>query len=885
MKKLLFFLLIISSAAFGQRRLLGIPSNASSPSTYAALIATDIPANFLRSTSGTLTPSNDDFLQYKAGSWANRTVSQVKADLGDAVADGSTKGFASFTATDFNSSSGNISIDYTNAQKATAGQEGFLTAVDWSTFNNKAPTASPTFTGIPLAPTAALGTATTQIATTEFANRMFFGEEIGPLFTNTSFASTADFTTTGGASLSVVSNRLRISGGGTTQTDYTRYAVYDPYITALDKWDFTATYTVDTYNSTSFGPGFGVQSQADRSPGGRLSAQWSLDCSSSGTGGKIYLYYNNTTSVKTSTGILPIAVNDQIVMKARRHENVITITYTNVTQGRSISLTNTYSLTLSTSIFVPNKAKFAIYARGNADMDVSIFSATSSTIKNPNYLVFGDSRDAGYYGGSVADRWINQFAAYSKRTVESIAQPSHVTSDGVDLLPEIALIAPATVIISIGTNDVEHTSLATFQTEMDNLTDGLTSAGIPYYINLITPRNDGLDVRTFNSWLVSTYPANIIIDQFYGFSDGTAFSGSNQFYSDQVHFNATGSTLYANTLLEFFGLQKASSDAKRLGFEDVLVPNFTYRTTNYLQLTSAATGGAPAWLATGTDTNISTTYSTKGSGTHQFTGGMTVANSVAAAGLTSTQYSTDAVPFIELTRKARGSSASPSTVVTGDATRTWDSRAYVSTSQFGRSQARMGFVTSGTITSTLAPTGFAIALESTGGDLSGTSPLIAETDFYINPAGNVAIGLGTSAATARLHLPAGTTTASSGPLKFTEGVNPTSAEDGLVNYVANNLTFTETTTVHIIPKTLVATATLNFDLTALNYQDLTITVTGAADGDVVAIGAPNGAVVADVTYFGWVSGANTVTVRCSRVGGGGAADPASGTFRATVIKP
>lgn len=80
------------------------------------------------------------------------------------------------------------------------------------------------------------------------------------------------------------------------------------------------------------------------------------------------------------------------------------------------------------------------------------------------------------------------------------------------------------------------------------------------------------------------------------------------------------------------------------------------------------------------------------------------------------------------------------------------------------------------------------------------------------------------------------------------------------------------------------TATLNFDLTALNYQDLTITVTGAADGDAVTIGVPNAAVVADVTYFGWVSGTNTVSIRCSRVGGGGAADPASGTFKATLVR-
>jgi hypothetical protein len=63
---------------------------------------------------------------------ANRTLS-----IADAAADGSTKGAAAFTAADFNATSGVISIDYTNAQKATSGQAGFLTAADWSTFNGK----------------------------------------------------------------------------------------------------------------------------------------------------------------------------------------------------------------------------------------------------------------------------------------------------------------------------------------------------------------------------------------------------------------------------------------------------------------------------------------------------------------------------------------------------------------------------------------------------------------------------------------------------------------------------------------------------------------------------------------------------------------------------
>lgn len=55
----------------------------------------------------------------------------------DAAADGTTKGAAAFTASDFNATSGVVSIDYTNGQAASGSTKGFLTSTDWTTFNNK----------------------------------------------------------------------------------------------------------------------------------------------------------------------------------------------------------------------------------------------------------------------------------------------------------------------------------------------------------------------------------------------------------------------------------------------------------------------------------------------------------------------------------------------------------------------------------------------------------------------------------------------------------------------------------------------------------------------------------------------------------------------------
>lgn len=85
-------------------------------------------------------------------------------------------------------------------------------------------------------------------------------------------------------------------------------------------------------------------------------------------------------------------------------------------------------------------------------------------------------------------------------------------------------------------------------------------------------------------------------------------------------------------------------------------------------------------------------------------------------------------------------------------------------------------------------------------------------------------------------------------------------------------------------KFLTNTATLDFGNTsAQTSADLTITVTGAADGDAVIIGVPNGSVNANSSYSAWVSSANTVTIRFNNYSSG-SIDPASGIFKATVNK-
>lgn len=86
------------------------------------------------------------------------------------------------------------------------------------------------------------------------------------------------------------------------------------------------------------------------------------------------------------------------------------------------------------------------------------------------------------------------------------------------------------------------------------------------------------------------------------------------------------------------------------------------------------------------------------------------------------------------------------------------------------------------------------------------------------------------------------------------------------------------------PAPLTATAALDFaEIAAAASEDLTITVTGAAVGDAVALGLP-AAPAAGIVFIGFVSDADEVTVRAMNITGS-AVDPASATYRATVIAP
>ena len=105
------------------------------------------------------------------------------------------------------------------------------------------------------------------------------------------------------------------------------------------------------------------------------------------------------------------------------------------------------------------------------------------------------------------------------------------------------------------------------------------------------------------------------------------------------------------------------------------------------------------------------------------------------------------------------------------------------------------------------------------------------TSFPLLLNGNGQIGVGTVSPTAKLHLAAGTTTASTAPLKFTTGSLLSTPEDGALEYASSNLYYTIGATRYVIPMN---TAAGNYsNVSTIGNTSGSITMTPMAGNSVV----------------------------------------------------
>jgi hypothetical protein len=107
-----------------------------------------------------------------------------------------------------------------------------------------------------------------------------------------------------------------------------------------------------------------------------------------------------------------------------------------------------------------------------------------------------------------------------------------------------------------------------------------------------------------------------------------------------------------------------------------------------------------------------------------------------------------------------------------------------------------------------------------------------------------------------------------------------------VEYDGTNYFVTQGTTRFTLAKTLTAAAALDFPSTGgTSASTLTISVPGAVDGDPVSLGVPNAAAsIGGANFSAYVSSAGVVTIKLYNSNVVTAVDPASGTYRVSVLR-
>lgn len=181
--------------------------------------------------------------------------------VGNAAADGATKGIAAFTANDFDATTGVISIDYTNGQAASATTKGFLTAANWTTFNSKEPALTKgNLTGTsPITVTGGTGAVIGSGAAVSIGNASADGTTKG-----ISTYAAGDFNDNGSGVISVdYTNGQKASGsqpGFLSSTDWTTFNSKEP---ALTKGNLTAGSTKITLGGTGTGALIGTGASVD----------------------------------------------------------------------------------------------------------------------------------------------------------------------------------------------------------------------------------------------------------------------------------------------------------------------------------------------------------------------------------------------------------------------------------------------------------------------------------------------------------------------------------------------------------------------------------------------------------------------------------------------
>lgn len=661
---------------------------------------------------------------------------------------------------------------------------------------------SPALTGTPTAPTATTGTSTTQIASTAFVENSLTSrlsslnnQRLGTVFIDY-FASASNYTQTQTAGSQTFNSGYVTMTGGTNSLNNKMMYNYNGTGTLLD--DHIVTHKcIVTANASSYGPGVGMQIN----PIEDNSYAVFLNTSAGGSRGQIALInpLNNAVITTSTTAITFTNSTDSIELSFRYAVNKVIATARNITTPTqtvsSVVIPNIVTLEYEwspTSTTTPVRvARPSVYCYGGAH-NVYSLKMESDLIQNPLFTLIGDSRAFGLGCTSFKSCYANLTGIRGGYKTMVWARGGATATSLLANISELGTFFKGGhkgyVMIAVGVNDAfAGRTLAQFQSDYIALIQAIQAFGgtpiVTKIANLTSTYSGQGPVNT----LVNSYNAWLITLPFKQVDENTPLNLSGYLNvnnsSDGVHLSDVGMAVEANSL------------NSQLATLNVLYPTATY---------------------TGSGGTFTVPQAMRIIGGASIQG--TVTQGTLLSGETTGQNATVTFGTVDVTRQTYSQWCQNPTN-------------YAQVAHYNSSFA-------GNHTGTSIANAASSDFQNTAGGVIGGKLVVNANGSYLlsgSTSTNAGIGITTAgirigaistihnAATAWLHLPAGTATAGTAPLKFTSGTNLTTAETGAFEYNGTNLFFTRTGTTR---ENVITTGSVNTVTPTSPNRTITVVIDG-----------------------------------------------------------
>lgn len=366
-------------------------------------------------------------------------------------------------------------------------------------------------------------------------------------------------------SYTFANNKMTIAEGiGKTLADRIAYTLRS---SSLRRRKIRIKYQITSaISSTSKGLIFGLTPIGDTSFT-NYPIQWQLNCSTNATYGQQgCIWYKLTNSVEASynygfNGVkLPIAQNDIIECIFTMSTHSIHIEWKNLTQNKSTSLLYRYD-TGGYTMYPVNFSQFSICNYGGT-YDILELQETALELKQLDLLFIGDSISTAV-GTTKCGRNFPEIvqSRFSKYSISQYSGPGDSCNRYVTpyTLNEIVSLAPKTVFMLLGSNDLAHgRTEGQLETDYSTMITAFKNAGIEVIHGGLIPRA-GTDVRTFNTFIRTTYPNDLICDLYSLLAitgtqldgSGSTYAMSSSYTADGTHMNDVGNLMVADVITSF----------------------------------------------------------------------------------------------------------------------------------------------------------------------------------------------------------------------------------------------------------------------------------------------------------------------------------------------